>query len=336
MTVAVTSAGDDLASEALLRLGRRLAASGYRFTTVTPATHALVNARPGHEWARNLEDVFGWSRPFRAGLLLPDLQDLMSMAGVLEPHQDGWRSSVRFSSLGTRLFVHSSYPTCASDAVFFGPDTSRFAAALERWLARFEGTLARAVDVGCGAGPGAVVVAAHHPQAEVLAVDINEDALRLTRVNALLAGASNVVAARSDLLSDVDGPFDLIVSNPPYLLDADARTYRHGGGGHGEGLSLDIAQAACDRLAPGGTLLLYTGSAIVEGVDRFHQSLVSRLEGRAVRWHYEELDPDIFGEELLQPAYADVQRIAAVLLVLTRYDCSHSSNAAAGSGRLKK
>jgi hypothetical protein len=65
-------------------------------------------------------------------------------------------------------------------------------------------------------------------------------------------------------------------------------------------------------LAPGGRLVLYTGSAIVNGSDLFHEALSSRLAGRGVRFAYEEIDPDVFGEELEYAPYDRVDRIAVV------------------------
>lgn len=310
---------DESADPALLRLGRALMEAGYRFVTVTPATHGRVNARPDNKSADSVADVVGWSRPFTAALLPSSLVDLMDAAGVLQRDDDGaCRSTLRASTLDGSLFFHSAYPTTASDAVFFGPDTYRFAAAISQHLAGTPRIVRRAVDVGCGAGPGAVVVALARPAAEVLGVDINPAALRLARVNALLAGATNVRALRSDLLSSVDGEFDLIVANPPYLLDPEERAYRHGGGGMGEGLSLAIVDLAETRLAPGGTLLLYTGSAVCGGVDRFREQASSRLRVAGLDWSYREIDPDVFGEELLEPAYAGTDRIAAVLLTVQK------------------
>ncbi len=64
----------------------------------------------------------------------------------------------------------------------------------------------------------------------------------------------------------------------------------------------------------GGTLLLYTGAAIVAGDDTFLASISGELQQSDVRYSYEELDPDVFSEELAKPAYADVERIAAVFL----------------------
>ena len=231
---------------ALVDLARAVQATGYEFVTPTPATHARVNARPGSDWARNLRDVFGWSRPFRDGLL---------------------------------------------------PDRA----------------VVRAVDIGCGAGPGAILIARDHPLANVFAVDINDGALALTRANAVLAGVK-VEALHSDLLSALPGSFDLIVANPPYLVDPAARAYRHGGGEWGGALSLAILDAAIDRLAPGGTLLLYTGAAIVDGEDPLRTAAATRLAGSGLIWSYREVDPDVFGEELDGGAYATADRIAAVVL----------------------
>ena len=313
------------ADDALLHLAAAVRAAGYRFVTVTPATHARVNARPGNAWARDLRDVFGWSRPFGPGLLPDPILDLMRQAEVLVEHEGGWRSAIRLSSLDGALFVHSAFPTIAADAVFFGPDTYRFASAIKAGLApRRSGTAARtrpitrAVDIGCGAGPGGILVARAAPDAEVLMVDINDQALRYARINAALAGVGNAASIRSDLLSDVEGLFDVIVSNPPYLLDPAQRTYRHGGGELGAGLSLSILDAALERLAPHGTLVLYTGSVIVDGVDRFRQAASERLGGALAQWIYTEMDPDVFGEELESGPYGQADRIAAVVLTVTK------------------
>jgi methylase of polypeptide subunit release factors len=307
-----------LSDEALLQLAVTLRERGYHFTTVTPATHERVNNRAGNEWARSVEDVFGWSRPFYAEILPADIFELMQRAEVVQPFGEAWRSTVRLSSLGAHLFLHSAFPTVEADAVFFGPDTYRFASAIENYLATSTQAVRRAVDVGCGAGPGAVLVAASQLQAQVLAVDINERALRFTRINAALNGIENVQPQHSNLLNDIDGEFDLIVANPPYLVDEKERAYRHGGGPLGAGLSLAIVAAALERLAPGGSLLLYTGAAIVNGTDPFRAAVEERLANADVTWSYGEVDPDVFGEELETNAYAHCDRIAAVVLTVTK------------------
>ena len=303
---------------ALLQLVNALRERGYHFVTPTPLTHERVNQRPENQLAKDLQGVFGWSRPFQHELLPPAIFSLMDQAGVLAPCDSHWRSRVRLSSLDGQLFVHSAYPTDSPDSVFFGPDTYRFANAISAHLSHHPGNIARAVDIGCGSGAGAILTALARPQAEVLAVDINPLALRMTRTNAALAGADNLSTRHSDLLNDVDGDFDLILANPPYLVDPGERAYRHGGGPLGAGLSLAIVDSALQRLAPCGTLLLYTGVAMKGSQDPFRREVEQRLEGRGFDWRYREVDPDVFGEELLEGAYTECDRIAAVVLEVTR------------------
>lgn len=302
----------------LLQLGRRLQADGYRFITPTPLTHQRVNQRDEGQVADTLRDVFGWSRPFEPGLLSADEQRQLQEAQVIDVYDGRLKSRVRWSSLDDLLFVHSGFPTDAADSVFFGPDTYRFAQLIHAHLQQSFAPIQRAVDIGCGAGVGAILIARARREAEVLAVDINPAALRLTAVNAALAEVANVQVQASDVLQGTDGCFDLIVANPPYMADPAGRAYRHGGGTLGAGLSLRIVEQALNRLAPGGSLLLYTGVAMVDGRDPFFDTVVPRLDSTRFGWTYRELDPDVFGEELLNPGYQRVDRIAVVALTVTR------------------
>ncbi|AZF48287.1 MULTISPECIES: class I SAM-dependent methyltransferase [unclassified Pseudomonas] len=307
-----------LADRALLNLGRGLKESGYRFITPTPLTHERVYRRLGTPLAMSMRDVFGWSMPFDNELLPEAFRDELQQAEVIEKHDALWRSSVRWSSLDDLLFAHSPYPTVEADAVFFGPDSYRFAQVIQAHLQqRFE-PLKRAVDIGCGAGVGALVIAHARHDAEVLAVDINPRALRLTAVNAELAGLANVSVYQSDVLTSVEGEFDLIVANPPYMNDDRQRAYRHGGGALGEQLSVRIVSESLPRLAIGGSLVLYTGVAMVAGGDAFLEAVKPLLTSDAYGWTYRELDPDVFGEELDKPGYERVERIAVVALTVTR------------------
>jgi methylase of polypeptide subunit release factors len=288
--------------------------------TPTPETHRRVNARPGSALATDLAGVFGWSRNFARDLLRPELLAAMRDADALEEIGALCQSKVRFSSLGSNLVVHSQYPTVEEDAVFFGPDTYRFARLVADELARrAERPVALAVDIGCGSGAGGIVAAqalAAKPGRLVLA-DISGRALSFARVNAAL----NEIAAEtavSDVLHSVDGQPDLIIANPPYLVDAGQRLYRNGGGTLGFDLSLHILRDSVDRLRPGGALVLYTGSAIIAGRDLFHEAAARFLATREATWHYREIDPDVFGEELDSPAYLTADRIAVVALVVTK------------------
>jgi SAM-dependent methyltransferase len=304
---------------ALVGLGQALRAGGYRFVTPTPRTHALVNARPENLEARSLRDIFGWSRPFAPAVLPEALRRLGQAAQILEPAGGNgrWRSSVRFSTLpsfaggGDLLFVHSAFPTEAHDSVFFGPDSYRFAAFLRRAVWKAE----RLVDVGCGSGVGGIVLAPRVRQ--VILADVNPRALAFAQVNRALAGLepAAVELQVSDVLASIDGAVDAVIANPPYLTDAEGRLYRDGGGALGLGLGQRILVEAFERLSPGGTLALYTGSPVIDGRNVIEDWAGPLLRERARTWTWEELDPDVFGEELAGDAYRHAERIAVTALV---------------------
>jgi methylase of polypeptide subunit release factors len=245
------------------------------------------------------------------------LRDLVA-AGVVVDTADGFRSRVRVSSLGDDLLLHSAFPTDDRDAVFFGPDSYRFAALIRRELVRRPMAAgASLVDMGTGAGAGAIVAAHLCKAARIAMTDVNPAALALARVNARAAGIVADFHCADDL-SPVAGAPDLVLANPPYIIDAAGRAYRDGGGLHGAQVSLDMAEEAASRLAPGGRFILYTGSAIVAGEDALRDRLVALAADAGLSLRYEEIDPDVFGEELETPAYRDVERIALVGAVIER------------------
>lgn len=213
-----------------------------------------------------------------------------------------------FSSLGPHLYAHSAFPTRSTDAVFFGPDTYRFAAFVARSLRRCHCL----VDVGCGSGAGGLDAAALSER--LVLADISPHALRFAAVNAALAGIAAEVV-ESDVLAGVSGPIDAVIANPPYLRDAAARVYRDGGGRYGEALSLRILREALARVAPGGRVVLYTGAAIVGGRDVFRDHAEPICSAAGAIFDYVELDPDVFGSELAEAPYSEVERLAAIGLV---------------------
>lgn len=306
-------------AQALVAVGRYLRAHGYRFITVTPSTHRRINRRPGNERATDLRGIFGWSRPFAPDDVAPELLALMREARIVEPDGALLRSSVRASTLGELLVFHSAYPTEDDDAVFFGPDTYRFVGTMGRAFPWLGSGPTRALDIGCGGGAGALAIAHKFPHAEVIGADINTRALALTLVNARLAELPNLEARHSDLFDGLEGDFDLIVSNPPYVLDPSELPYRHGGGMRGAELSVRIVRESLARLRRGGSLMLYTGVAITGAVDEFLEAIRPDLEAQCGHWSYEELDPDIFGGQLGEPGYEDAERIAAVWLHAIRH-----------------
>jgi release factor glutamine methyltransferase len=133
---------------------------------------------------------------------------------------------------------------------------------VERALAAIAGTGApRVVDVGTGTGAIALAIADEHPGAVVVATDISAEALALAGENAKRLGLE-IELVETSLLDGVDGPFDLVVSNPPYVradeigaLQPEVRDWEPRLALVGDSTS-ELAAAARDRLAPGGALVL--------------------------------------------------------------------------------
>lgn len=126
------------------------------------------------------------------------------------------------------------------------------------------------LDVGTGSGVIALTLAAQFPEAAVHAVDISDDALELARENAAqLDLQGRVRFSKGNLLTEVEGAFDLIVANLPYVATGDrpalSREVLHDpavavfAGERGDELLRELIGAARDRLRPGGMLALEVG-----------------------------------------------------------------------------
>jgi methylase of polypeptide subunit release factors len=285
---------------------------GYAFTAVTPATHRIILSRPLHGRA-TLADVFGWNRPFQEQDLDARLLALLEDSGLLARNSGMLKSRVRVASLGDDLFLHSAFPTDDEDAVFFGPDSYRFVRFIKPHLQHSKSE-AHIVDMGAGSGVGGIVAARLVKGAAITLVDSNAAALELARINAIAAGMEvTLLQSRS-----VPSGADIVIANPPYMMDPQGRTYRDGGDLLGGGLALEWAEHAIRELKAGGTLLLYTGAAFRSGRSPLLEALEHLCRQTTTSLSLEEIDPDVFGDELLEPAYREVERIAAVGAVLRR------------------
>ena len=132
----------------------------------------------------------------------------------------------------------------------------------------------RVVDLGTGSGAIALALQSQRTDAQVLAVDASTDALAVAQANAERLGLP-VQFQPANWLAGVEGPFDAIVSNPPYIPSADphlaALTHEPlqalASGADGlEDIRTIVAQAPT-HLRPGGWLLLEHGYDQAEAVQ---------------------------------------------------------------------
>ncbi len=314
----------NVAEELTIELGRALLKEGYQFTTVTPETHRRILAREPDKNANSLRELFGWNRPLPVVNLPPAILQLAERAQLIERQGNQVTSKVRFSTLNQNIFMHSAFPTEQEDAVFFGPDSYRFV----RFLIQKIKSAKSIVDIGCGSGVGGLALARHLKESHkkdhtknytvelenFFLADISVRALEFARINSKMANAKPPQFLQSDLFKNIPTGIDVVIANPPFIMDRQERFYRHGGQAHGSELSVRIVAEALNYLQPGGQLVLYTGTAVVNGRDIFRQAIAPLIKD--LDFSYEEIDPDIFGEELTENNYLDVERIAAVGLVV--------------------
>ena len=125
----------------------------------------------------------------------------------------------------------------------------------------------RVLDVGVGSGAIALAIADEHSAARILAVDHSADALEAARENGARTPLDGRIEFRQgDLLKGISGPFDLVVSNPPYVspeefdtLEPEVRLFEPREAIVGVGVGVEIARAAPVVLALSGWLLLECG-----------------------------------------------------------------------------
>src|SRR6266478_981225 len=129
----------------------------------------------------------------------------------------------------------------------------------------------RIADLGTGSGAILLALLSELPQARGFGTDISAEALQTAGANAARAGlADRATFVACDYATGLSGPFDLIVSNPPYIraadiagLAAEVRDYDPRAALDGGADGLDAYRAlipqAADLLAPGGTLVVEAG-----------------------------------------------------------------------------
>ena len=160
------------------------------------------------------------------------------------------------------------------------------------WLDAHEVT--RAVDVGTGSGCIAVTLAREVPTLRFVATDLSAEALHVARANAGSHGvAVRVRCMQADLLAPLLGPFDLIVSNPPYVaheewtaLPASVRREPRLAllaGSEGLDAVRSLLAQAKTRLRAGGLLLMEIGETQGGDVCALAKSIFPQADVRVLQ-----------------------------------------------------
>jgi release factor glutamine methyltransferase len=238
---------DDVATvgDAVAKVSARLAAAGVEAPDVDAAV--LV----GHVLELTRSEVAAASRRSLEPAQVDALETLVARRERREPLQ---------YVLGEWGFRRLAL-TVDSRALVPRPETELV---VERALVHIAGRVRPAVlDVGTGSGAIALAIADEHPGAQVVAIDISTDALALAAENVRRTGL-DVELVRHDLFAGLPrGPWDLIVSNPPYVdpaeratLQPEVRDWEPEAALFGREASEAIARSALEELASGGALVL--------------------------------------------------------------------------------
>jgi release factor glutamine methyltransferase len=262
-----------------------LATSGETATTNEGETLAA-------EWT--IREVLNWTRGYfeGAGIIQPRLEAEILLAHALEvdrlhlylspdkPLTQEERS--RFRTFVQRRKSGIPLQHLIGEVTFFGlhfkvrrdaliprPETEELLDRTLKLVPRDQP--ARCLDLGTGSGVIAVCLARYLPSTTVVAVDVSPDALALGVENAESNGvADRIQFIESDWYDVVEGRFDVIVSNPPYVAAGDLESLPAGVREHEPRVALDggeeglecierILGGLREHLSPGGRVLLEIG-----------------------------------------------------------------------------
>jgi release factor glutamine methyltransferase len=150
------------------------------------------------------------------------------------------------------------------------------------------------LDVGTGSGAIALSIADEHPGARVTGVDVSTAALEVAGANALRNGLAPELHTWDLFAGLPTGPWDLVVSNPPYVLpeeietlEPEVREWEPRQALVGVGATEAVARGALDVLRPGGALVLEVAAgdaarvaSLLRGLGYTEVSVTQDLTGR--------------------------------------------------------
>ena len=209
---------------------------------------------PAHDRLADLVRLFLLAEPTSeadaAAALAPLALERAIGLGVVARSEEGLRATIRILPSGGTFIAcdraHESEADLAPDHVMGVATSSIFLASLT-----VRHPVRDVLDVGCGNGVQSVLAAAHAER--VVACDINPRALVFTAFNARLNGTANVETRSGSFFEPVAGQrFDLIVSNPPFVISPDSALTFRDSGLRGDEVSRHVVREAAAHLSEGG------------------------------------------------------------------------------------
>jgi release factor glutamine methyltransferase len=246
----------------------------------------------------------GWSEAAQeARLLVRRVLNLDPMELVLRPDEPLGEAAERLQAMAYRRLAREPLARLLGEREFWGllfrlspdtleprPDTETVVGAALDALPDPDAPV-RLLDLGTGSGCLLVALLAERPRAVGLGADRSEGALRTARANAARNGVGDRASfVLADWGAALRGPFDLIVSNPPYIpssdlagLDPEVRLHDPraalDGGLDGLAAYRAILAQAPRLLAPAGHLILEVGAAQADPVARLGRKAGFELLG---------------------------------------------------------
>lgn len=169
--------------------------------------------------------------------------------GVIESGPDGIRAPLRLSMYDDLLVAHDAFQEKRDLRPDHVLDVNPTTIALSNLTVRRP--VARALEIGTGCGALALRASRHADR--VVATDTNQRALNMAVFNATINGVTNVEWRLGSLFDTVAGEtFDLIFSNPPYVVSPDSRLIFRDGGRRGDAFCEEIVRRVPEFLTAGG------------------------------------------------------------------------------------
>jgi SAM-dependent methyltransferase len=215
--------------------------------------------------------------------------DILMRNGIISSIDGRCVCNYRFVPIGDLLIISS--PDREYDTpryVYIGGDSIIFWNLFKK---TWEKSVNNALEIGCGTGFLSLWMS--HIAQRVTATDISQRALEFTKVNAEINGINNIVTKISDVYSDIQGKFDLIISNPPFDFlpeECIGRTFAFGGN-LGNEIVERILLGLDDHLKDDGISFITATSYVnKKGINPLYEMIKDMFHGKSYSVSLTQLD----------------------------------------------